>query len=343
MKKRLAAIQKTFTLSITTLVVISIATLTIALVLTSAVTYKQQVSPNHIAQLVSNNPEIAAYIESQKSASPHFVALATKVKQEQQRKLAQTALLVSIPVILISLIVGKSIAKKLIKPVEDSFETQERFIQDAAHELRNPLAAMSASLEAAHIKKQPNDADYQALIQKLNRQTKQLIDINEDLLFLQKKAESFKGKTNLDDLCHDVLDSFSEKIQDKKVHVVTKISSDIVVAIRPKDFEIILRNLLDNAVKYSPPNGTVRIALTKKDAFAYLHISDEGIGIPENEVSLVTKRFYRASNTGSISGSGLGLSLVQKVIDSYGGKFVMKSKQQKGTVALVLLPLYTKN
>ncbi len=343
MKKRLRAIKRTFTLSITTLVAISIATLTCALVLVTTFTYRQQVSSEHIQQLAAQKPELATYIDSQKTASPHFVALTTMVKQEQQRKIVQTALIVSIPVIIISILVGRIIAKKLLHPVEDSFATQERFIQDAAHELRNPLAAMSASLEAARIQKHPNASDYGALIAKLDRQTNRLITINEDLLFLQKKAESFTGKTDIAELSRTILPSFTHKLQEKNIALKKKIPTTVYVSIRPKDFEIIIRNILDNAIKYSPPKSSIAVQIIAHDNVATVTIQDQGIGIPSDELALVTKRFYRASNTGSTVGSGLGLALVQKVLDSYGGRIILESKKQQGTIARVYLPLYTKN
>jgi signal transduction histidine kinase len=343
MKKRLRAIKRTFTLSITTLVAISIATLTCSLVIVTTLTYKQQVSSEHIQELAAEKPELAAYIDSQKMASPHFVALTTMVKQEQQRKIVQTALVVSLPVIAVSIIIGKIIARKLLHPVEDSFATQERFIQDAAHELRNPLAAMSASLEAARINKRPTASDYGQLISKLDRQTNRLITINEDLLFLQKKAESFTGKTNIAELARTVLPSFTHKLQEKNITLSKTIPESVIVSIRPKDFEIILRNIVDNAIKYSPQESIVAIHIAAKDNKATVHVQDQGIGIPSDELAFVTKRFYRASNTGPASGSGLGLALVQKVLDSYGGQIEIESKKQHGTTVKVHLPLYTKN
>jgi len=226
---------------------------------------------------------------------------------------------------------GLIISRRLLRPVEESYAAQERFIQDAAHELRNPLAAMSATLETAKISK-----DKTLTIDRLERQTKRLIQINEDLLFLQRSPEPDNIKQqDISYLANKIISELSLSAKEKKIKINAEVQNNLKIKILPRDFELVLRNLIDNALKYSDSGTFISVKVRKHDRRIKIQVTDQGIGIPINEISSVTQRFYRAKNSSTIQGSGLGLALVQKVVDAYGGSIRITSKS--GTTITIIL------
>lgn len=339
MKERLQAIEKTFIVSIVGLVFATMLTLAISLVAVDVIRYSEPVSAGRIDELTSSYSDVSAYLQSQKAAEPHFVTIANLVKQDQQKALTQTFLVVAAPIILASALVGYLIARRLLRPVEESLEAQDRFIQDAAHELRNPLAAIAATIEAS--KKRPSSTKAEhATLERIERQTTHLIRINEDLLYLQRAAEPFRGTTQVSRLTEKITNTYRAAAKDANITIDTKVDEQVRAAIRDRDYAMLLRNLVDNALKYSPAESTITIALQKIPATTIrLTVTDQGVGIPADEKSDITKRFYRASNSKGVAGSGLGLALVEKVVTSYKGSLTITDNPGGGTCFTVELPV----
>ena len=100
-----------------------------------------------------------------------------------------------------------------------------------------------------------------------------------------------------------------------------------------------LCNLLDNAVKYSPPGGTIRIEVLTDGANAFVSIADEGPGIAPDDLENVKQKFFKGK--GAVRGSGIGLAVVDEIVTAHGGGVEIQSEQGHGTTAIVRLPLYT--
>lgn len=331
MNKRLANVQRTFIVSIVGLVLTALFLLVGTLLVTNIARYDQQVSASNISELTRSYPEVTEYLNSQKPAEPHFVTIATLVKQSQEKALWRIVVIAAIPITVASAVIGVLISRRLLKPVADSYEAQERFIQDAAHELRNPLAAMSATLETAQLPQSLHKQDLSQTLARLERQTKRLIQINEDLLFLQKIQTNSGQSCNMSELTRLVVSNAAPSIGEKKLVVSVKVPKEITYKMSQKDYEIVIRNLLDNAIKYTSEGGRILVSLTKSDKVITLNVQDTGVGIPAKDLHHITKRFYRASNTNDAPGSGLGLALVEKVVDAYNAEMTIKSKLGKGT------------
>lgn len=335
MDKRLGQVRRTFIISIVGLVTATLVALTGTLLITNSIGYDNAVTGQAIADLTKEYPEVTAYLEDQKAAEPHFETIATLVKQSQERRVAEVILIAALPLIIASGLVGFVLANRLLKPVEESYEAQERFIQDAAHELRNPLAAMSASIETAKL--QPSPASQKQLIERLERQTKRLISINEDLLFLQRIPEvDTHNKTNVSQISNAIIAELQTTALEKKVNIKPTITANCTAKILARDYEIVFRNILENAIKYSTPKSVVTVDLTQTGKELVLEINDTGIGIPKTELSQITKRFYRGTNTREFSGTGLGMALVQKVTNVYKADLHIKSTERKGTTVQVI-------
>jgi signal transduction histidine kinase len=172
----------------------------------------------------------------------------------------------------------------------------------------------------------------------LRRQTKRLIHINEDLLFLERRAKQEPQKVNISELLEDVIEELQPLAHKKAIRINQSIKPDIHKFIAPNDFVRLVKNIIDNALKYSPKNSTVSISQQKVKNTITIVVKDSGIGIPQKDKQSIGDRFFRASNTGEIDGTGLGLAIVKKILNTYGGSIHIDSKQNSGTEVTINLP-----
>jgi signal transduction histidine kinase len=339
MNSKLKNITHYFIASIVGLVSLSIITLGSFLYLTNAINISRDISMNELMNISSSAPEVQAYIESQKNAQPHFVKLTNLIEANQQELLLRALIFTGIPILLVSAGLAYYLARRLVKPVEETFADQERFLQDASHELRNPLAALSVVIQdAVHSKtlKEKNTS-----LQAIQRQTDNLIKLNEDLLLLERsKQGAIPSKPiNASELLLDTIDSIYPHASQKSIVIKPTVAKDIRIKVSDKDWVCLSRNILENAVKYSAKKGIVRVHLKKQKHEIVLTIEDKGIGIPKDEIEKISERFYRAKNVGRESGTGLGLAIVAQIAEKYGGSLRITSSVQKSTRVVVKLPV----
>lgn len=227
----------------------------------------------------------------------------------------------------------------LMSRLEDAFTVQERFIQDAAHELRTPLAAMQATIQSVRAKKSCTERDYESLVQTLEHLNSDLITLNESLLFLEKNngEESFE-KVCLSELLEDTIESLNATAEKEGVRVDKEIQPNITIEVIPQDMVKIFRNIIENAIKYHSQNDPwVKISLKNRNSKTVLTVEDNGIGISELDKQKVFERFFRGSNVTHFKGSGLGLAIVKKLVDRYKGEVQIDSKPDRGTKITVTL------
>lgn len=295
---------------------------------------QQQIgTPAHVSEVydsANENPAFAEYLAEQKQFEAHFVTLASSIKSQEKERVTKAIALTSIVVVATGVLIAIIAARKLTEPVIEAYESQERFIQDAAHELRNPLAAMTVALQQTK-QKSP-------LITTFRRQTKRLIHINEDLLFLERRSKQEPTQLNLSELIQDVIEELQPLAKSKKVTLILKTEDNITKTMTANDYVRLVKNIVDNSIKYSHKNSQVLINQTKSKNSIHISIEDKGIGIPKIEQDKIGNRFFRANNTGDIDGTGLGLAIVQKILNSYGGLKSIQSVPNKGTTVSITLP-----
>jgi len=279
------------------------------------------------------NTEFAKYIEQEKDFEAHFISLASNIKQQESDRLTQALTITTGLAIIVGIFGSLVAARKLVKPVEEAYRSQERFIQDAAHELRNPLAAMNAAIQQADSKTRNTP-----LVKTFQRQTNRLIHINEDLLFLERRDSEILRKISLTDLLHDVVEELQPLASSKNIKIRLDAKEPIVKVMGTTDYVRLVKNIIDNAIKYSKNSGVIEISQRRYKGSIELVVTDHGIGIPTKELPRVGSRFYRAKNTGAIVGTGLGLAIVQKILNVYGGSKRIESKLSIGTKVIIVLP-----
>ncbi len=339
MNQKLSTVRNTFVVSIVGLVIASIALLGWFLYQANTLSFEDNVTGSELTALFSDNSDVAAYLEDQKAAEAHFVTIANTIKQEQQNDVAETLVYGLIGFGVAASIFGFFIARKLLKPVQEAFESQERFIQDAAHELRNPLAALSATVQAARSRK-TQSAQFLTTV---TRQTRRLVTMNEDLLFLEKRRIG-KEITSVDisNLLYDLVEDMTPRATAARLKLDTHIEGALKTKLDPMDFVAIARNIIENAIKYSRPKSSrVVISLSANGKNIVFTVKDSGIGIPKSEQVHLGDRFFRAKNTDKVDGSGLGLAIVRKLTDLYGATMNITSRVNTGTTVEITFRKYT--
>lgn len=227
-----------------------------------------------------------------------------------------------------------------LERLERLFRAQQRFLADVSHELRTPLTAVRGNVD---LMLRMGNTDTESLIA-IQDEVARMTRLVGDLLLLARADAGglplASQPVELDGLFIDVYQSVGLSQKRVKVSVIevdqVKVKGD---ADRLKQ---LLINLVDNAIKYTPSGGEVRLSLSKTEEWAQLTVADTGIGIPEEDLPYIFDRFYRVDKARSRAqgGSGLGLSIAKWIAQAHGGDIRASSKVGEGTSFKITLPVY---
>lgn len=223
-------------------------------------------------------------------------------------------------------------------------DLRSRFVSMASHEFRTPLATI---LSSAELLKYYNDrlcpAERDDVLRNIEEGVQRMTTMLDSVLMLgraEAQMLTFAPRpTPLRPLCQSVLDETLQAASPHQCEVALDFPPDISSgAFDPALMRHIFGNLLSNAIKYSPAGGQVRFALQMDDSHYVFAVSDQGIGIPADEIAHLFASFHRASNVGDIKGTGLGLAIVKQAVDLHGGTILVESQLGQGTRFVVRLP-----
>ena len=210
---------------------------------------------------------------------------------------------------------------QLFGRIRMAMDKERRFTSDAAHELRTPIAALRAQLQVAE--RTPDPDERQAAIAKALRVTSRMTHLVAQLLALARlEAESIDkpdAKVNLSDLLQDVLIELAPQSESKRIQLQADISPNCVLNGNFELLRIMVRNLLDNAIRYVPGGGKVRVGLAVQQGQVELTIKDNGPGVATEEREKLGQRFHRFGPQ-TADGVGLGLSIVQRIAELHGAE-----------------------
>jgi len=199
-----------------------------------------------------------------------------------------------------------------------------------AHDLRTPMTRLRGVAELA-LKNEPNDQRREALSDVLESADQILTLLNAIMDVSEANAGAMALKLeprDLKTLIEEVVDVYSLVAQDRGIDLTMQVTSVIIPAdIRLKQA---IANLVDNALKYSPPGTRVEILARQSGDFIEIEVKDQGPGIPQTEQGRIWERLYRAGSNGTNRGMGLGLSLVRSIVEAHGGKVSLRSAPGKG-------------
>lgn len=230
----------------------------------------------------------------------------------------------------------------LLDQVENNIQNIRQFSQNASHELKSPLVLITAELE--QIRSKIKDSSLSDGFYHIQNEVERMAKIIDSLLTLMKidsKQSKIKKQTIwLNDLLFEEIARYRSKITQKNIKVDSTQIQSISTIGDPYWLSVLFANLIDNAIKYTEKNTAITMHLSKSSSNTILFwIADEGPGVKEDELKLLTKRFYRQQPKSDISGSGLGLSIVEWVVISHNGKMVIENIKNSGLKVLIEFPV----
>ena len=216
---------------------------------------------------------------------------------------------------------------RLFMRLEDSFKREREFTDHAAHELRTPLAAMKTQTQVL-MRRAKNIPDCVEGLDNLQSSIDRATHLVEQLLSLARlQHENLpQEKTNLSQIVLDIITDIAPLALHKNITLKSDIAENIFVRAHGDSIRIMLRNLLDNAVKYTPEGGAITASLSLD---GLLSITDNGPGLSDEEKTLVFGRFVRADHSGE-AGSGLGLSIAQWIAHAHGVEIKLADNPPQG-------------
>ena len=220
----------------------------------------------------------------------------------------------------------------LFERVRHAFDTQKSFVADAAHELRSPLAALK--LQVTALKRASDDAAREAAVVRLSAGIDRAGRLVEQLLVLaRQQARVATGARRepvaLAEVAKSEVGEIAAVAQSRSIDVGVREADEAVVSGYPEALRIMLRNLLDNAVKYTPAGGAVDVVVRRELGNLLLEVEDSGPGIAKEDRERVLDRFYRVAGT-ETTGSGLGLAIVKSIADLHGASLDLDRSERLG-------------
>jgi signal transduction histidine kinase len=233
---------------------------------------------------------------------------------------------------------------KMLDRLETAFETQNNFISNASHELRTPLTSIVAEADYALSNERSSEV-YRKSLENIVQQAAKLQQLTTGLLSLAQTAfdgrKQLWGKLRTDELLYDAKENASAIFSNKiTIHLkqLPDNDEDICITGNYDLLKIAIGNIILNACKYSD-GKEVSVELTIEKKQAIITITDSGIGIPAAELRHIYDPFFRASNTNKFEGYGIGMPLSGNIIRMHRGKITVNSSIDKGTIAVITLPL----
>lgn len=232
---------------------------------------------------------------------------------------------------------------RLLHEANEAIRMRDDFLAMASHDMRTPLAVVLANLQLARRRLVGHPANSDALqnldaaertAHKLTGLVGELMDIS--ILRSGQRLPLSREAVDLGTLVEGTADEYRRLSAEYEIE--TRLEGGVVGDWDPSRIERVLRNLLDNALKYSPNGGRVEVVVRSENGWAVTEVTDHGVGIPEDEVPLVFEKFHRGSNTRDLRGTGLGLAGSRAVVQQLGGTIEVRSRLGEGSTFALRLP-----
>jgi len=255
-----------------------------------------------------------------------------------------------------------------IAPVRESYQQLKQFTADASHELRNPIAVIQTNAQVALADPDPDAAAQQQQLQVIERLTRRLGRLVDDLLFLARQEGGlvpFEAEAvDISVLLTDVIEEQAAIADHKHIQLdcqacetaLLSLASEPSSSVTPPNWMVqgnadqllrLFTNIISNSLQYTPDDGRIEISLEEEKwqnhAAIAITIKDNGVGIPEAALPHIFDRFYRvdpARQRSATSGSGLGLAIAKVIVENHGGDIQLHSHPQQGTEVKIRLPVY---
>lgn len=240
--------------------------------------------------------------------------LATQIAQRSSDNLEPIEVNFNIPNEVLPLFSGLN---NLFRKLKNAFERERRFTSDAAHELQTPLASVKTQAQVAL--RSDNKEEQQHALNKTLEGIDRATHMVQQLLALARleplEALTDKSRLDLSLITQTIIGEIDQEAHRKQIELELNSDSQTFVNGNQATIEILIRNLLSNAIRYTPRNGHVRVDVNRQDSKVLLSVTDTGPGIPASDRERVFERFYRGEDNQHIIGSGLGLSIAKRIAE----------------------------
>ena len=280
------------------------------------------------------------YSKTEQTNGTRMVFLDCGRKLDQFRDFLRISVIVGLCGCVVVFIAFAFTAGRIVAPIAESYEKQKRFISDAGHEIKTPLTIINANVDIMEL-----DGEKEELTE-IRQQTKRLTELTNDLVLLSKMEEAEHTLQKIDfplsDLVSETAASFRAPAAANGLELTADVAQDITLNGSPDSVRRLVSVLLENAVKYSPEGGSVRLSLTAHRKNAQLTVeNDTAEPIAEEDLRHAFDRFYRAdaSRNSSTGGHGIGLSIAKAIVEAHGGSISASTKTGKDFIVTAELPL----
>lgn len=248
---------------------------------------------------------------------------------------------ISTVLLLVAMVLGVVLIVRDIAREKRLAQLQSDFISNVTHELKTPLTSISMFAESMLLKRVKKDSDkdeYLSIILKESERLKRMINNILEFSKLEKgKSEYHFVRANLALLLKTAIQEFDYWFEKEGFQVVTELDNKIEAKVDPEKMKQVFENLLNNAIKYSPQTKKINARIYFSSNKIHIEIEDKGIGIAKNELSQIFEKFYRINHKESISGTGLGLTVVKEIVQAHNGKIEVTSEVGKGSKFSIIL------
>ena len=222
-------------------------------------------------------------------------------------------------------------------------ELRRDFVVNASHELKTPVTSIQTLAEALAVVIRTKPGRVPQLVARLSAEAERLSALVTDLLDLRRleeRGQASREPVNLAAIIRSVVAQEVARADARNITVAVDAPDTVIVSGIAADLEIIVKNLVVNAVKYNRDGGSVTVTLTTTGTHVRLTVTDTGIGIPDEDLPRIFERFYRVDTARSreTGGTGLGLSIVRHAVELHDGQVTVASSREDGTTFTVLLP-----
>lgn len=251
-----------------------------------------------------------------------------------------TSLLTSLVGLFAVCILLMILAKGIVRPISESYEKQKRFITDAGHELKTPLTIISADADVLEMQQGSNE-----WLTDIRIQTERLSRLTHDLIFLAKMEEGNKAvhvkEFSISDVAEQSVQAFQSLAKVQQKEFSSQIQPGLMLCGDPSQIERLFSVLLDNALKYSRPEGKISVALQPHKHSIRLEVFNTTDFIEKEQPPRLFDRFYRMdpSRSSETGGHGIGLSIAKAVVLAHGGEIAAASQDERSLKVSVILPI----
>lgn len=245
-------------------------------------------------------------------------------------------------IIFFVVILGFLLTYKTLEPIKLNVQKQKRFIADASHELRTPIAVVISGLEVNLNNKNLDLAGAKKTLENTLEEMREFSKLSNNLLDLSKydtpRQMEYKD-VHIGELVKSIVEKNKNLAKIKNINIETKI--EMVAIIRGSEIELsrVFFNILDNAIKHTNENGTISVSDKIVLGKYVVTITDNGAGIREDILNKIFDPFFRGNEARNTEGAGLGLTLSKKIVENHKGTISIKSQVNKGTNVMISLPI----